>query len=174
MRSILFVPFITLALAGAAHAAPGDPDGASERTLRQFQQCRQVSEPAARLRCFETAADDFEAALKRRDVRIVDREEVRQTRRSLFGFSLPKIGLFERDPGVSEEQEELDATVREVRQVSYGKLEMVLDGGAVWTNIDPVQRTPKPGSAIHLKRGTMGNYYLKPQNGRGFRGIRIR
>ena len=58
-----------------------------------------VADNAERLACFDKAVGTIVAASDSDDLRIVDREEVRETRRKLFGFALPDLGIFGRRDG---------------------------------------------------------------------------
>ena len=56
--------------------------------------CRSITDDAARLQCFDTAAANLQAATERRDVVVVDRAQVRESRRRLFGLALPRLPIF--------------------------------------------------------------------------------
>ena len=81
----------------AVGAAFGTPAAAQQSNadrpdlLADLQSCRAIDDSARRLACFDRAAASLLAARDSGDVRVVDREEVQETRRSLFGFTLPKL-----------------------------------------------------------------------------------
>lgn len=163
---------------GWAGAAPAQT-GSSDRVLRSFSDCRAVADPTARLACFDKAASALEAAVRAKDVTIVDRADIRKARRSLFGFTLPKINLF--GGGGRDEEDKADAftelntTVASARPAANGRVEIRLadETGAVWQTTDPMNFPPKPGAKIRIRQGTLGNYFLLV-DGRSYRGMRLR
>ena len=156
--------------------AAGEPDRAGERVLQSFAQCRAVTDPAQRLACFDKAAGALEEAVKNKEVRILDQEDVRRTKRSLFGFTLPRVGLF--GDGEEEEKEEfseINTTVTSARQVGNGRVEIRLasDPDAVWQTTEAMTFPPKPGAKIRIRKGAIGSYFITV-DGRSVRGMRVR
>ena len=164
-----------LATAAAGHAA--EPEGTGERVLQRFAQCRSITDPAARLDCFDKAAGALEQAVKAKEVRIVDRGDVRKARRSLFGFTLPSLKLFGGDDADKDEPEftEINATVASARAVENGRAEIVLadDTKAVWRTTDPLAFPPRAGAKIRIRKGALGNYFMNI-DGKSVRGMRLR
>ena len=107
----------------------------------------------------------------------MDKQEVRRTRRSLFGFSVPDIPLFggggAGKTDSAPEITELDTFVTAIRPVGYDKFDITTTEGAVWRNSDSLPFPPKPGAAVHIKKGAIGNYFLKFNGGAAVRGSRI-
>jgi hypothetical protein len=161
----------------AGGAAAAEPDAAGERVLQSFAQCRAVTDAQQRLACFDKAATALEQAVKAKDVRIVDRSDVRRARRSLFGFTLPRIDLFGPEDGRDQQEDfaEVNTTVAGVRAVANNRLEIRLadESGAVWQTTDPMNFPPKAGAKIRIRRGTLGNYFLNI-DGKSVRGMRVR
>lgn len=150
----------------------------SERVLRSLTQCRAIGDTAAKLACFEKATATLEASVKARDVTIVDRQDIRKAKRSLFGFTLPKIDLFggtERDTDKTDEFIEINTTVASARTSANGRAEIRLadEGDAVWQTTDPIAFLPRAGAKIRIRQGTLGNYFLFV-DGRSYRGTRLR
>jgi hypothetical protein len=174
MRGIAAAMALTTAVAAAA--ASGD---AGDRVLKPFAACRAIAVPDARLACFDKAAASLEAAVAARDVRIVDRQEISRAKRSLFGFTLPKIALFgggDKEPRQEEpESTEIDTTIVSSRRVENDRVELILaEGDAKWRTTDPMLFTPRNGAKIHIRKGTLGNYFLSVAGERTVRGIRVR
>lgn len=169
----VLVTLAAVAPGGAAMAQTGSGD----RVLRSFAECRAIAAAEARLACFDKAAASLEAAVKAKDVTIVDRQDVRKARRSLFGFTLPKIDLF--GGGRQDEKEEafteINTTVASARPGGGGRVEIRLadEGDAVWQVIDPMPFPPKAGAKIRIRQGALGNYFLSVE-GRSYRGMRLR
>lgn len=155
---------------------------ASERVLDSFAQCRAIAAAPARADCFDAAARGLETAVKTKEITIVNRQEVRTARRSLFGFTLPRIGLFDggdRDDddraARPEEIKEIETTVASARVIANGRVELRLaDSGAVWVTTDPVAFPPKVGKKVRIRRGTLGNYFIAVEGERSVRGMRVR
>lgn len=173
-----------LALCVCASEAQAQQQSASTRLLDSFAKCRAIAAAEARASCFDASARELEAAVKSKDVRIVDRQEIRSARRSLFGFTLPRIGLFGggRDEGEGnargaefEDIKELNTTVASARTVANGRVELRLaDGGAVWMTTDPMPFPPKPGAKVRIRSGSLGNYFIAVDGQRSVRGMRLR
>ncbi len=36
-----------------------------------------------------------------------------------------------------------------------------MDDGAVWRTTEPLPRDPRVGMAVHIKRGALGNYFIR-------------
>lgn len=165
-----------IGLPAVVDAAMTQP-ASGERVLKPFAECRAIAAPDARLACFDKAAASLEAAVKAKDVTIVDRQDVRKARRSLFGFTLPNLDLF--GGGRAEDKDEafteINTTVATARPGNGGRVEIRLadEGNAVWQVIDPMPFPPKPGVKIRIRQGTLGNYFLAV-GGRSYRGVRLR
>lgn len=165
-------------LLGPAPAFAAAPKSA-ERVLQDFGACRTKGDAAARLACFEATFDAFEKAVTAKEVTIVDRADMREARRSLFGFTLPKIDLFGGGGGgprpEADDFTEINTTVAAARPAVRGRVEIRLadDSGAVWQTTDPMNFPPKPGDKIRIRQGALGNYFLFT-GGRSYRGMRLR
>ena len=157
--------------------AGGEEVSAADRIVRSFAECRAISPADLRLQCFDRAAAALEASIKTKEVRVVDRADIRKTRRSLFGFVLPNIKLFgggDDDPG-EKESTEINTTVASARPVANSRVEIRLADGsnAVWQTTDPMTFPPHPGAAIRIRKGTMGTYFIAVE-GRTYRAMRLR
>jgi hypothetical protein len=128
--------------------------------------CRTVTDTAARLSCFDTASAELEKARVAKDLVVLDRAEVRKTKRSLFGFSLPKLPFFGGDDDDDEEQvKEIATTFETVRELGYGKWQFTVPDGGTWQSTEALTGVPKPGQSIVIKKGIAGGYMLKIGNG---------
>ena len=141
-----------------------------------FERCQAITDAAQRLACFDGAAAALVGAARRGDATIVDRSEVRQVRRSLFGFAMPKLPFFRGDDTASEAADFLETRITSARPIGYGRYRLTLaDGGAVWettetySTLDP----PRAGQPIRLKRGALGRYTLTINGQRGVTGRRV-
>jgi hypothetical protein len=175
-RVTIATTLVVLLGAAQAHAEP-----ASDRVLQSFERCRAITAAQDRADCFDAAARGLETAIKSKDVTIVDRQEVRTARRSLFGFTLPRIGLFDggdrdgKDEGARDEIKEIESTIASARVVANGRVELRLaDGDAVWATTDPMPFPPKPGDKVRIRKGALGNYFIAIAGQRSVRGMRVR
>ncbi|OWK29099.1 hypothetical protein [Sphingomonas mucosissima] len=167
-----------VAMMGAAGAASAQAqDRAGSRVLQSFSQCRAITVADQRLACFDKAAAALEQAVQSKEVRILDREDVQRTRRSLFGFQLPRLGLFNEGDEEAKKQEftEINTTVASARQVQNGRVEIRLTGedDAVWQTTESMTFPPKAGDKIRIRKGAIGNYFINV-GGRSVRGMRVR
>ncbi len=146
--------------------------------VQSLTRCRAIQAADARLACFDAATDAIETAVKAKDVTIVDRQDIRKARQSLFGFSVPHIPIFgggDQDDGPKTEFTELNTTIASVRQMDNGRIELRLaEGEAVWMTTDPMPFPPKVGAKIRIRQGAMGNYFIAVSGERSVRGVRIR
>jgi hypothetical protein len=147
--------------------------------VESLSRCRGIAAPDARLACFDAAASAIEVAVKAKDVTIVDRQDIRKARRSLFGFSVPHIPLFgggDRDGGPkTDDFAELNTTIASARSVDNGRIELKLaESDAVWMTTDPMAFPPKAGAKVRIRQGAMGNYFIAISGERSVRGIRVR
>lgn len=168
---------VTIALIVASGPATAQSTTTADRLLRTFDDCRAMAAPADRLACFDRAATALSTSVKAKEVQIVDKADVRKARRSLFGFTLPRINLFgsgEAESG-AEEFTEITTTVQSARAVANNRVEIRLADGndAVWQTTDPMNFPPKTGAKIRIRKGALGNYFLSV-DGRSYRGMRTR
>ncbi|SEJ63829.1 hypothetical protein SAMN05428950_102346 [Sphingomonas sp. OV641] len=167
----------TVMFAAAGVAGAQAQDGAGERVLQSFSQCRTITAPDQRLACFDKAAASLAQAVEAKEVRILDKEDVRRTRRSLFGFTLPRVGLFDEDEEEAKKEEftEINTTVASARSLQNGRAEIRLNGddGAVWQTTEAMTFPPKAGDKIRIRRGAIGSYFINV-GGRSVRGMRVR
>ena len=154
--------------ASAQDANPARPD-----LLADLQACRDIDDPARRLACFDRASASLLAARDSGEVRVVDREEVQQTRRGLFGFTLPKLGIF--GAGDDEQLDTLESTITGVSRVGRNGYRIRIEEGSVW-QIDSAPsrlRTPEPGDAIVLKKASLNSFFIRIAGQIGVKGRRV-
>jgi len=135
--------------------------------------CRVETGDAARLRCYDVAAEALTDASTKGEVIVVDRDDVRKTRRSLFGFNLPKLPFFGGDDSQDAQADEVEAVIKSVRTGRDGKHVLVLDDGSVWQTTEGRPIRAEAGAPITIKRAALGSYFLRV-GGRSVKGIRIR
>jgi len=159
--------------AASAQAPPQPASGANP--LNAVVACREIGDAARRLACYDEAATRLTQAVGRNEVVVLDREEIRQTRRSLFGFHLPRLPIFGGGAReVAETPDEITATVAAASNIGYDKYRIRLEDGAVWqtTESSASITPPHTGSSVVIRRGAMGNYFMRIDGQRGLRAMR--
>lgn len=154
----------TCALATALAVAGGAAEAQeTERpaVLRQLFECRRIAGVAERAACYDGRVDALERAERARDLVVVDREQVRRTRRSLFGFNLPRLRLFGRDDDSRDEPEfrELNTAIKSASRAGGG-WSFTLEDDARWVQADNLElaREPRPGQRIRIRQGALGSF----------------
>lgn len=151
---------IGLAIAGPSTAA--DRERAPQ--LQRLVDCKAIADADARLACYDREVASLDQAEKSKDLVVVDKEQVKKARRTLFGLALPRIDLFGGDqPG--DELNQIEGKVTQARS-GVGGLRIVLEDGSIWQQTDdkPIFRDPKPGDAAVVTRGVLGSFFMKIGN----------
>jgi hypothetical protein len=158
------------ALAQRQAAAPPPRPQAFEALVR----CRSIAEPDARLQCFDAAAAALQTAQERREVVVVDRAQVREGRRRLFGLTLPRIPIFGGGDDDDDDQDQVrtvEGVISEASQDNLGHWSVALQDGAVWVQTDNnrLALRPRPGHRVVINRGAMGSFMMRVNNQPGIR-----
>ena len=149
------------------------PQGRNE-ALAPFAACRHISEASARLACFDQAAAALERAVAEERIVILNRQDIRETRRSLFGLARPRLSLIEGETERAEERfEEIETTVSRASQVSPGRWLVTLPDGAQWRMVETSSgmREPRSGARVRIRKAALGSFLM---NIDGQRGVRVR
>ncbi len=166
------VTAVALMLATTAAAQrPGTQ--VSGPVLQGLSACKAVTEAAARLACYDNAAQALEQAVAEKNVVVLDREDLKKTRKTLFGFSLPQLPFFGSNDD-SQRETEINTTIKSARSLGYGKWRIQLEDGAVWRTTETSNnvREPRAGLPIRIKRGGLGSYIVNVAGQRGIRAVR--
>jgi hypothetical protein len=137
--------------------------------------CQGQSDDAARVRCYDAAAAALTDATARGKIVVVDQEDVKQTRRSLFGFSLPKLPFLSGDKSADGQQDELTAKIASAGPIGYGMWRIKLEDGALWETTEALSviRDPRAGNEVKIKRGLLGSYVIRIAGQRALRARRV-
>ncbi len=159
----------TSAAADAKNAAPQSP------LVQALTNCRSQTDETARLRCYDLAAGALTEASAQGKIVVLDQEQARTTRRSLFGFHLPKLPLFSGDASAESDPDELTAKITSVRAMPNGRWQMKIEGGALWetTEVSSVVNDPRAGNTLLIKRGPLGSYMVRIEGQRALRAKRV-
>lgn len=162
---------------GIASAAPKQQPRAE--IFDSLLQCRTIVDSAQRLACFDRQVAAMDAAAQRDEVVVLDKTELKKTRKTLFGFAFPKLPFLGGGDDEDDRKEEegfshIEAKITSVRSLGYGKWTIGLDDGAVWTTTEALTgRDPKAGIPIEIRRGAMGSFIGKVEGGRAVRMKRV-
>lgn len=171
----MFIRFSILAAAAATPAAalaqPAEPEPQRPPAYESLIRCRTVAEDAARLRCFDEAAAALQAATERREVVVVDRAQIRESRRRLFGIRLPRLPVFGGGGGEEEEIDQVEGVIASASQDGLGHWVVTLQDGAVWVQVDNnrLALRPRAGQPVVINRGALGSYMMRVNRQPGIR-----
>jgi len=157
-------------------AAAAEKPRARPELFDQLIGCKTISDAPRRLACYDQSVGAIEEAERKQDLVIVDRGQIRETRKSLFGFSLPRIGLFGggKDEGGKDEISEIQSIVASVRSVRGGDWSLRLaDDAGTWETISPVTVAPRAGDKIRIRKAALGSYLGQVGINRGVRFRRV-
>lgn len=167
---------VTLLIASSLLAAPAlAADAPRPAALEALRACQSIAADADRLACYDRAAAALNASVEKKEVVVLDQQEVKKTKRSLFGFQLPRIGLFgdgDKDKDTPEFTE-LETTVTGARGIGYGKFSFTIEDGAVWQITEAGPTMPKPGDKVTIKKAALGSYFIKFGKQRAVKGMRV-
>ena len=161
--------FLVLATPAAAKDKAPPP---APQAYKDLVACKAIADPAARLACFDAQVGKLEQATAAGEVVVTDRAAVRETRKGLFGFRLPSLGLFGGGDDMDEIKEIL-GTVAAARTFGYGSWRITLEDGSVWEQTDSERLVfdPRKGDKVKIYRAALGTYRM---NVDGQRAIRVR
>ena len=171
------LPIVSIMALGAltSSAVAKDPPAQSP-LVTAIEACRTIADPTQRLACFDQSAEQLVNAARTGAVAVVDRSEVRKARKSLFGFSVPKIPFFSGDDSADAVSDTLETTVTKAWGVGYGRYRLVIaEGNAEWetTEAYATMREPKAGDKVTIKRGPLGSYIMRIGSNRGVKSKRV-
>jgi hypothetical protein len=151
-------------------------DGLPDNAPKIFQEvvdCRAITDPAARLTCYDTSVAKLDDAQKKNELFVADKAQVRETRKGLFGLSLPNIKIFGKGDD-ADEVSEISAAISSVREGQRGYVFTLADG-AIWAQTDKkyLGRTPKAGQMVSIRKAALGSFMMNVEGGSGFRAERV-
>jgi hypothetical protein len=160
-------------LPASAQSKPKRQQAGDNALVQGLATCRGLADDKARLDCYDQASARLAEAVDKKELVILDRQEVQETRRSLFGFSVPNIPLFRGESG--GDSGKLETTIAGAGRLEGGKWQVRLEDGAIWQTTETRLNfsDPRPGQKIVIQRGSLGNYFLRIDGQRGIRGRRV-
>ncbi|HEV2818479.1 MAG TPA: hypothetical protein VGW40_14800 [Allosphingosinicella sp.] len=179
-RKPLLLAALLLGLVSAAFAQRADrrEQRRQQEQPELFQalvRCRALTDDAARLRCFDAASAALASAAERRELVVISREQVRESRRRLFGLALPRLPIFggggDDDRPDEEEIDHIESTVASASQDGYGHWAVRLQDGSLWVQTDNnvLALRPRPGHPVVVQRAALGSYMMRVNRQPGIR-----
>ncbi|GAA0487779.1 hypothetical protein GCM10009096_33370 [Parasphingorhabdus litoris] len=178
-RSTIYSALICASLAFGAPTMAADKDktvSTPPAIYTDLVACKNISDAEQRLACFDEKVAALETAQSNNEVVIADRKQVREARRGLFGLSLPRIKLFDGGGDEGDQINQIEGKIASARAARGGKWTIKLEDGATWQQTQPprsTSRRPKVGDSIVIKRGSLGSFVAKVNDGRAFKVKRI-
>jgi hypothetical protein len=163
-----------LLLSGAGAAAAKDKAlPPPPQAWQDVVKCREVADPAARLACFDAQVGKLEQAAATGEVVMADRASVRESKKGLFGFKLPSLGIFGGGDDDKDEVKSVEGTIAVARPFGYGNWRITLADGSVWEQTDDERPVfdPAKGDKVKIYKGALGTFKM---NIDGQRAIKVR
>lgn len=167
-------------MAVAAHAQVDTRELSTSSPTDGLYACQSIVDEGERLVCFDNEVAALKNAEEVKDIRIIDRAEVKEARRGLFGFSLPKLGIFgegddEDEDSAVERVTELEEPLVSFGTTSTGKAYFTIESGARWVQTDgrPVLGSPEAGEMVKIEEAALGSYKASIGSRRAIRVRRV-
>lgn len=156
----LAVSCAVVPLLATGAAAADKKEAPRPAQIQELYACRDLADPGERLACFDREVGELAAAAAAREIAFTDKETVKKTKRGLFGFSLPDLGIFGGDD--EDRIDHVETTVVSASDAGYGRYRIEMEDGSVWVQTDDkiMPLRPRPGQKIEIKAGTLGTYFL--------------
>lgn len=169
MISLRWAVFALAAL-GASTAAAAQ-EAQRPELLNRLTACRAMTDSAARLSCYDTAVEALDAAERQGEVVVVDRAQVRESRRALFGFDLPSLPAFGRVESAEDAVSSVETTLTRATRGGDGKWVFRLADGSVWRQSDSesVFFPNREGTEVRVRRASLGSFMMTVGNSRAVR-----
>ncbi len=167
---------LVLACGGVAVTAQQPAPTGSAQLLDGLRGCRAIVDATERAACYDGRVDALLGAVEAAEVRLVDREEVRKTRRQLFGISMPDIPLLRSDDrDEAEAATVLETTIASGGQVGPTTWRITTAEGAVWEINNPPRKIAPitPGDKVVFKKASLGYYFIRINGALGVKGRRV-
>lgn len=150
---------LSLLMADAAIARKV-PDGPPPARVVDLIACRSISNAEQRLACFDKAVAAIDQAVANKDLVVFDREGVARTKKGLFGFGIPNLGIFGSDDD-SVEVKQIDGVIAALGQSADGYI-FRLEDKSRWVQTDGkvIAMEPRVGDKVTIKRGALTSYIL--------------
>lgn len=165
-----------LACAGGLTVAAQQGFPSSASLLDGLRKCRSVAGDSDRAACYDGTVNALLGAVDAGDIRLIDRAEVRKTRRQLFGTSAPELDILKSD-GKDEDQNPdlLETTITSAVRTGNASWRFTTAEGAVWEINNPPRKIAPimPGDKVVFKKATLGFFFIRINGQIGVKGRRV-
>ena len=173
-RGGLFLVISATATAAAGAAPKHDKPQPPPPGFTRLVACQSIKDNVQRLACYDREVASVSTANARGDLVVMDKEQVRKTRRSLFGLTLPDLGVFGGGdlPG---DADSIETTIRGAKQGPDGKWWFNLAEGGTWVQLDSRDFIvdPAAGQPVKIRRAALGSYIMNVNKQTGIKVHRI-
>jgi hypothetical protein len=153
------------ALIAAASVATARKPQPVERpeSFEALIKCRAIADEKARLQCFDSASAALEQAAERHDLVVVDKKQMRETRRTLFGLEIPRLKIFGGGDDEAEEVKSIESVVVNAYPNDNGQWVVHLEDGSTWVQTDHnmIAVSPKKGTKVKVVKAALGSYMMR-------------
>lgn len=152
---------LTLLCASPATSAPKQKDGPPPAQVTSVLSCRAIADGAERLACYDRSTAALDQAVAKRELVVFDRESVRKTKRGLFGFSIPNLGIFGDEDG-EVDIKQVDGVISGTGRNADGGYIFRLADGSRWSQTDGkmIVLGPRSGDKVVVKKAALGSYIM--------------
>ena len=149
---------VLLASAGAPAKSPKETPPPPPQ-VNELLACRGIADSAQRLACYDKSAATIGEAVAKQELVVFDKESVEKTKKGLFGFSIPNLGIFGDDEG---QVNQIEGTIAGYGHNADGGYIFRLEDGSRWSQQDgkPIAIPPRNGDKVVIKRGALSSYIL--------------
>lgn len=166
------------ALIGVAALAAGvaaEKPAAAPDVFRKLVDCRAIGSAEQRLACYDENVAALDSAQKKKDIVVVSKAEVKEARRSLFGFALPNVNIFGTGEKAdkSDDLEELETTLVGFGQTRNGDWSLTLEKGGTWETRGELDFPPRRGDKVVIHKATLGSFLGRIGPNKGVRMRRV-
>lgn len=162
-RGWVLLPVLSASALMVATSALADPKDGRSSLVAAAAQCTTIAQAAERLACYDKAVNALLSAEQKREVVVIDRAQVRQTRKALFGLNLPNFGLFgdATDRNSPDAVTQIETTLTKA-EMNGGAWLFILADGARWRQTDDniLGGRPRVGDKVVIRRGALGSFKL--------------
>jgi hypothetical protein len=168
LAALAFVAFVGPVAAQEQAATPG--------VLDQVYACRNITDEAQRLACYDGAVGQLQEAQNTGNLVAVDRGQAQEMDREAFGFSLPSLSrIFGGGGGGNqsaastprfERVDNIQMTIASVTHRRNMPSTFHMSNGQVWVQIDDeVARNVREGGSVTIRRASLGSYLMSVDAG---------
>lgn len=170
--------FLALGMLGCIIAAPAlaaDKAAPQPQAYKDLVECKAIVDPANRLSCYDAQIGKLVQATTSGDVIVTDRASVRESKKGLFGFRIPTLGIFDGGEDDRDEVKSIEGTVTSAQQFGYGSWRIALEDGSVWEQLDGERPVfdPRKGSKVKINRGALGTFRMNIDEQRAIKVRRV-